>query len=254
MKKTMQIKLPEGKITKAKIFDDGTCELTIEYKEKSELDDWDNCFVLIEASKLSFEDEFMQYTPKTNEEEVFYNSLREVIKNGIKDFYRPQYDPSYDATGEGIYYGEGRRPVLGKSYEWWEKAAKEFRPDLRSRLGTKSEYIAFLGVLIKILVRNGWPKDKAWNAVCTDSIELGHYRNSKDAKHDFEPTGSREVFEFYDLANTYKILAQDDETGCFWLAGGKYYDNSNNNPLANLNRYCNRYGGNNVSVGWLVLD
>lgn len=62
-------------------------------------------------------------------------------------------------------------------------------------------------------------------AVVSDSKNLGHYWNSKNAKHAFETTGSREICGCFDLANTYKILScTNDEVGGFWLAGGNYYD------------------------------
>ena len=73
-----------------------------------------------------------------------------------------------------------------------------------------------------MLVAKGWTCCEAWDAICNDSKNLGHYRNSHNAKHQFEDTGSREICGFFDLANTYKILAEDKEAGGFWLAGGYY--------------------------------
>ena len=60
-------------------------------------------------------------------------------------------------------------------------------PERASRLGIKTEYIAFLGVLIKKLVDSGWKVDDAWDAVCNDSKKLGHYWNSENAMHVPEP-------------------------------------------------------------------
>ncbi|MBR2588221.1 MAG: hypothetical protein IKD77_03320 [Bacilli bacterium] len=85
----------------------------------------------------------------------------------------------------------------------------------------------------------GWSESEAWNAVCLDSKELGHYYNSADAKCDF--------------ANTYKILAKDEKTGVFRLAGGCYFINGDTCPLAKLSlddRYDYRH---NFCVGWFVL-
>ena len=82
---------------------------------------------------------------------------------------------------------------------------------------------------------------------------MGHYWNSDNAKHQFEYTGSREICGFFDLANTYKILAKDEEAGGFWLAGGFFNLDGNDDPLADLvlrngYNYCR-----NCGVAWLVL-
>ena len=184
----------------------------------------DDTFVLVEASKLSLKDEFMKHKPKTDAERKFKELLTKAIQTGIKDFYRPRMDPSFSEDG-GICYKAGLKPAVGKSYNWWNKVAVEFYPERHSRLGTRLEYVAFLGVLIKKLVDSGWTVENSWNAVCNDSRQLGHYWNSKNAKHDLEPTGSREICGFFDLANTYKILARDEEAGGFWLAGGDCNNN-----------------------------
>ena len=176
-----------------------------------------------------------------------------MIKSGASDFYRPKLDPSFDNQGK-ICYKAGRKPAVGKSYKWWEKNAREFCPERKSRLGTKSEYVAFLGVLLKNLVADGWEVVTAWNAVCKDSKSLGHYWNSVEVLHDFEHTGSREIGGFYDLANTYKILAEDEDACGFWLAGGNCKDVIDYSPLADFIHDFSRYGENAVSVGWLVLE
>ena len=211
-------------------------------------------FVLVEASELSLSDEFMKYEPETRGEMEFKKQLTEAIKKGVKDFWRPKYDPSFNEEGNGICYVEGMKPAVGKSYNWWNKVAKAFYPERHSRLGTKSEYVAFLGVLIKKLVESGWKVEKAWRAVCCDSKELGHYWNSTNAKHTFEDTGSREICGFFDLANTYKILAEDEEAGGFWLADGNYYCYSDFYPLAYLVHHGNFGNNYNHSVGWIVQE
>ena len=213
-----------------------------------------DAFVLVEASKLSLKDEFMKYEPKTEREEKFKKELTEAIKKGVKDFWRPKYDPSFNEEGTRICFVAGKKPAVGKSYNWWNKVAKAFCPERNSRLGTKSEYVAFLGVLIKRLVANGWSVEYAWNAVCNNSKELGHYWNSEDAKHTFEATGSREMCGFFDLANTFKILAENEKAGGFWLTSGNYDVGSNFYPLAGF-YYCDcRDQGFGDCVGWLVLE
>ena len=210
----------------------------------------------VEAESLSLDDEFMKHSPKTEREEETKALIKEAIEKEVKNFYRPIMDPSFTKTGENICYEKGRGSAVGKSYNWWKKVVEEYCPERNSRLGTRLEYGAFLGVLIKNLVADGKSISWAWNAVCNDSKELGHYWNSENAKHKIEPTGSRQICEYYDLANTCKILAEDDETGGFWMAGGNYINDSYNDPLAGLDLYLYDYCfiGYFHGVGWLVLS
>ena len=214
----LEIKISGGRITNAVVLPDGKCKITVEtVTPKIASENFHDLLMLVEASKLSMEDEFMKYKPQTNQEKAFKKLISEAIKSGLKDFYRPVLDPSFNDDMIGICYEFGKKPAVGKSYNWWVNTAKEFMQN--SRLGTRYEYVAFLGLLIKKLVESGWSISKSWRAVCTDSKELGHYWNADNAKHAFEDTGSREVCGFYDLANTFKILAEDKETGglaCWW--------------------------------------
>lgn len=248
--KIVETMLPKGKIVEIIELEDGTYKVVQEVEEAKDLND---TFVLIEASRLSLDDDFMNFNPKRDKIKSFKDALSEVIKKGVKDFYRPIMDPSF--TEDGISFEAGEKPAVDKLYDWWKKAAKDFMPNRGSRLGTRSEYIAFLGVLIKELVNQGWTKEKAWKAVCIDSTELGHYWDYKEEKHDFELTGSREVVGLYDLANTYKILTDDNsETFGFWLAGGSCYTKGKFSPLATLNYYARHTNIIVSSVGWFVLE
>lgn len=212
-------------------------------------------FLKVPASELRLDDDFMKHRPKTEKERDFKKMVEEAIKSGLKDFYRPKYDPSFSEDGTSICYEPGKKPAVGKSYNWWAKTAKEFKPEQGSRLGTKTEYIAFLAVLIKELVASGKSIEWAWNAVCNDSDELGYYWDFKDSKYDFELTGSREVCGWHDLANTDKILAEDEDTGRLWFASGFFSVSSFCSPLANLEyQYYGRENSNFLSCGWLVFD
>lgn len=230
-----------------------SAEFEIEVSRKEDI------FVKVPASELSLDDEFMQYPPKTDRERIFKERVEQAIKNGLKDFWRPVCDPSFDTDGR-ICYELRKKPAVGQCHIWWAKNAKKFCPERNSRLGTKSEYIAFLAVLIKELVASGKSVELAWDAVCNDSKELGHYWNSKDAKHHLETTGSREVCGWYDLANICKVLAEDKNTGGFWLTCGNYVGLSSSGPLAVLYHKSvlyydgKRYDDNYCSCGWLVLD
>lgn len=209
--------------------------------------------VLCEASKLSLEDEFMKYKPRTNNEKVFKIRLEEAIKSGVKDFYRPNCDPSLDAEGR-ICYVTGTQPAVGKSFEWWEENAKKFSVDRKSRLGTQNEYIAFLGILIKRLSMTGWSIEEAWNVVCNHSEKIAHYGNSEERKCGFEKTGSRELVGFYDLANTFKMLAKDEKSGGFWTASGAYYCNSFEATVSVMVKYYAYNCQEKYSVGWIVFE
>ena len=254
----MKIKVSGGRILETFVEPDGSCKLTIEVADvsKEATVNQDDVFVLVEASKLSLDDEFMSHEPKTEEEKEFKQLLTEAIKSGLRDFYRPVFDPSFNENG-GICYMQGKEPAVGETHDWWKETAIKFMPKRGSRLGTRTEYVAFLGVLMKKLVRHGLPIAEAWNAVCNDSHELGYYWNcAKNAKLDFKPTGSVETCGFYDLANTFKILAEDREVGGdFWVAGGAYNCSWVDCPLANidLGKFGNDYDPG-CSVGWLVLE
>ena len=225
-----------------------TAEMKIEVSNvrKSNIDD---C-ILVEASKLSLKDVFMSHKPKTEAEKKFKATLTKVIESGIEDFYKPIFDPSFaDKKNTKIHFVAGEKPAVGKSYDWWKETIK----DSKWCFGTKSQYVAFLGVLIKIMVAKGWTVDEAWDSVCNDSKKLGHYLDSDNTKHQLEDTGSREFLGFFDLGNLKKMVAADEETDSFWLAGGYYMFRSRNYPLAYLWQckycYCDQFYG----IAWLVL-
>lgn len=252
----MKIVVSGGRVIEAKVMPDGCCVLAVELAtgitEDATCHLREGIFKKVPASELSLNDKFMNHIPKTKQEKNLMEEVKKVITVGMYDFWRPVCDPSLDNKGR-ICYEPGKMPAVDKSYNWWAKKAKEFFPERGSRLGTKSEYVAFLATLIKELVATGWKVADAWYAVCNDSKKLGHYRNSKDAKNGFESTGSREVCDWCDLGNVYKIVAEDKETGVFWVAGGCYYDGSDIGPLAVLYPSILRNIGNTSGCGWIVL-
>lgn len=253
----IEIEVSKGRNTEAYVMPDGKCKLVIEVTAPKSASTvvvpQGDTFVKVEASKLSFDDEFMKHQPKNKAEQYLMEMIKDVIKRGPKDFWRPKYDPSFNKDRTGICYHPGMQPAWLESYNWWEKVAQQFNPECKSRLGTKSEYIAFLAVLIKKLVENGRTVANAWYEVCNDSKKLGHYWNSENAKHAYETTGCREICGFFDLANNFKILAEDEEAGGFWLAGGDCNFYSDFCPLADLNRNFDR-DAVNFGCGWLVLE
>jgi len=262
--KVFETKLPAGEIVAITKLDDGTWvvkqkvaeEVVAEPKTKTVSKTMlsDDDIILIEAEGLSLNDQFMLYEPDTEKEKCTKDLIAEAIKAGVKNFYRPKCDPSF--TDDGICFVAGKAPAVGKSYNWWFDTAKKYDPSRNSRLGTRLQYGAFLGVLIKKLVEEGMTVAWAWNAVCNNSKELGHYYNSEDAKQQtFELTGSRCICGFYDLVNTFKLLAEvDEEVGGFWIAGGYFGNYSYTCPLADLEHDTDCYSDDNLSVGWLVFS
>lgn len=210
--------------------------------------------VLIEAEKLSADAEFMKYEPVTLREKTTKSLILKAISEGVKNFYKPKCDPSFEEDGESICFAPGREPAVGKNYHWWLVETELYGKIYNCHVGTNLQYGAFLGVLISKLVEEGQTIEWAWNAVCNDSRELGHYWNSNNAKCKMEHTGSREICGLCDLANAYKILADHNDPEAFWLASGNYFSESREFPLAGL--YLS-YDGDAIdegATGWLIVD
>ena len=260
----------EGKITPVNILDGGdaveilydtancteskaTSSAKNQDETKAELS-FDEKFPIVRASELSLEDAFLKHEPTTKQQRRLKDSLIAGIKAGLKDFRCPAMDPSLNEAGN-LVYEAGKKPAVGHSAKFWAKKFKQFMPKKNSRMGTLRQHDALLGLLIKYLTEEEkWEVSEAWEAVCDDSKKLGHYWNSENAKHDFESTGSRKVWLFWDWTNTFKIIADDNSASGFWLGGGGYFNYSGNYPLAFVftinypNCHCND------GVAWLVLD
>ena len=192
--------------------------------------------------------DMLKYAPASETEKEFLEFLKEAVDAGVKTFKVPVCDPSIDENGS-LQFVAGCKPAVGYSYN----ELKEIAIKNGVQLGSKNQYVIFLATIIHRLVEEGWSKADAFFAVCTDSTQLGHYWNSEKARHDFEVTGSRKIAGKCDLANTYKILKNDEKAGGFWFAGGGYYGDGGDDPLAYLNLCCNYDNHCNLSVGWFVL-
>lgn len=235
----MEIRVSGGRIVDTSITKDGAVRLTIKSDE----------FVLVEASKLSLGDDFMDYRPRTERQIGLRNDLTRVIACGIKDFYRPVMDPSLDENGQ-LCFIAGNKPAVGKSLSWWQDSAKAFCPERGSRLSRKDEYIGFIGCFLKNLINLGFSKDQAWEMLCDDSYLLGHYCNNNNHIATFEPTGTRQLCGFYDLGNTEKILNQNN---CFFIVGGSWNHLSSDYPLGKISSVENE-DDVNYAVGLIVLE
>ena len=204
--------------------------------------------ITVEGSDSQIYFDMLKYTPTSENEEKFLKFLKEAVYAGVKKFKVPVCDPSINENGS-LQFVAGCKPAVGYSYN----ELKEIAIKNGVQLGSKKQYVIFLATIIHRLVEEGWSKADAFYAVCTDSTQLGHYWNSEKARHDLEVTGSRKIAGKCDLANTYKILRNDEKASVFWVASGDYGNFGNFYPLADLclsNDCDNRcdYG-----VGWFVL-
>lgn len=203
--------------------------------------------ITVEGSDSQIYFDMLKYAPASETEKKFLEFLKEAVDAGVKTFKVP-CDPSIDENGS-LQFVAGCKPAVGYSYN----ELKELANKNGVQLGSKNQYVLFLATIIHRLVEEGWSKADAFYAVCTDSTQLGNYWNSEKARHDFELTGSRKIAGKCDLANTCKILRNDEKTGGFWVASGNYMYYGNSYPLARLN-LCNNYDcRSNYSVGWFVL-
>ena len=212
---------------------------------------FDEVFPIIDLNKL-IGHKLLEHKPKNEQQKRLLGDIQRGIYLKLPAFRAPYMDPS---TEEGkIVFKPGNRPVVGPSPVWWKETWKNFMPSKNSRIGTELHWAAFLGIQMMYLVEEkNYSVKKAWKAVCNNSRRLGHYWNSPGAKHGFEPTGSRKVGNFYDLANTSKILEKWDASG-FLFASGKCHNCSYEHPLASLIESDYPKVGDCYSVGWLVLD
>lgn len=204
--------------------------------------------IKIESSDSKIYATLMKHTPENYDEAVFKNTLKKAISASVQEFEVFACDPSIDENGK-LQFVPGFKPAVGYSYNELENLAEENG----LRLGSKFEYVLFLGTLINDLIAEGWSEADAWYSVCVDSKKMGHYWNSADAKHDFELTGSRKIAGKYDLANTHKILAADEKASGFLVAGGGYNYDGNCYPLANFKHFDGRDFHYIYSVGWFVF-
>lgn len=220
-------------------------------EKKLKVYDGQEAFILVEASKLSVDDDFITEVDAFGKVKKFRDVLINTIANTryINDFYVQAIDPSEKEDGSGIEYVVGKMPAINHSYNWAREAAYNYAPQLDSRLATEVEHTLFCGVLIKKLIENGCSVNEAWHKVADDSNLIGNYKNSKMGKTKLLPTGSIRVLEFADLANTCKYVSGK---GKFFIASGAYCHKSDCAFVADITRlYCNDI--NNIAVPLVVI-
>lgn len=203
-----------------------------------------------------FAGEWLEHKPTTRRQEETLTLYQDAKAKGrLHTFTCMTIDPSFE---EGrLVYQKGLQPEVNFTQENWSEKLKDYDPSRNSRQMTRTEYVCRNLFLIQKLVKSGYEIKKAWEAICDSSKKLGNYWNPDNTNHDFEPTGSREVCGFCDLANTKKLLAKDpwDKTVGFWIAGASCFYYDINNSVAN--HYHCTYGGYedcSCCVGMLALD
>ncbi len=216
--------------------------------EKTTEQNFDEMFPVIDPSEL-IGCIILAYHPKPGRQERLMKDIWRGIEMKLPAFRAPCMDPS-EEDGR-IVFKHGNKPAVGHSASWWEETWKQFKPEKNSRSGTELHWAALLGKQMKYLVeeKNYYVED-AWKAMCNDSRDMGHYWNSENAKYELEPTGSRKVGAFFDLANTCKIIKKMDDSG-FLIASGNFNFKSYIYPLATLSEPSKLYAD---SVGWFVMD
>lgn len=213
----------------------------------------DKYFPIVRASTLSLEDEFLKHEPTSKSQKKTKEEIISAIKSGLCDFRAQRMDSTLDEN-DNLCYKAGERPAVEKIAKWWYENAEKFLPEKKSRLGTNKERYAFLALLIKYLIeKENYTVSRAWKAVCDQSKNLGHFKDSKNAIRDLEPTGSRRVGEWYDLGNTWKVIVNDKGTSFSFFGGdanfnGDYYSLSHVNTTDYLYFFCI------LGVGWIVCS
>ena len=184
----------------------------------------------------------------TNREKKFRKDVLEALANKPKEGFRwiPVYEPS-PTPNDSIQFVEGEKPLVGLNCPEWDKKLREYSPENESGKSSKTTY--FL-----LLLR--WLKDDiaTLEQLAEHSEEIGHYRDSKNAKHDFERTGERKFGGLYGfVGNTGKIVEDSDSESGSSLLGGNHFDGGVEFPLAFVDRIDYPDGKNIYSVGLLEL-
>lgn len=219
----------------------------------------DNRLVKINPQAEGFFDAVLNFRTSNENINLFIEAVEEVKAAYLEAFYTPIYDPSEGSGEIPVIYEKSNNPAVGHSYNWWAAAASKM-PAVEGRMwDVASEYqrYAFLVDVVNKKVKSGESLADALDQVVNDSTELGHYYNAKNSTkgQGFEPTGSRCVCGFYDLANTYKILkCSNPKAGGFWVAGGNCNFNGGHYPLADLSHYTDVDNDDIKGVAMLVIS
>lgn len=183
----------------------------------------------------------------TDEQRKFKSDVLKALDSKPEVGFRwiPVYEPSEGDSG--IQYVSGAKVLRGLNSYNWEENFKNYSPENGSREASKTTY--FL-----LLLR--WLKDgiATIEQLSEESKDIGHYRDSKNAKNDFEKTGEREFGGVYGfVGNTYKEVKDSESRSGFSSLGGSYDCSGAGYPVADGCRISHPNIGNDYSVGLLEL-
>lgn len=183
----------------------------------------------------------------TREEWEFRDKVLKALENKPEEGYRwiPTFEPSSDGNG-GLQFVKGQKPLVGLDCIEWEELMKNYSPENESALSSINTYF---------LLTLRWLKDgiATLEKLVDNSTEIGHYWNSKNAKHDFELTGEREFGGLYGfVGNTYKLVIDQNSKSRFSKLGSEYYNFGDEYCLTHL-EYVKATEKRTGSVGLLEL-
>ena len=184
----------------------------------------------------------------TGRQKKFRADVMKALENMPEEGFRwiPVYEPSKD-DGSNIQYVSGANVLRGLSSYKWEETFQNYSPENGSRMSSITTYF----LLLLRLLKDGFATIEQ---LADDSKEIGHYRDSENAKHEFEKTGERQLGGLNGFAgNTYKIVRNLEYTSGFSLLGGYYHNVGFLYPLADVSHVKYPYKTEHYGVGLLEL-
>lgn len=165
----------------------------------------------------------------TERQKKFREDVIKALNNMPEEGFRwiPVYEPSKD-DGGNIQYVSGVNVLRGLNSYNWEEAFQNYSPENGSRMSSITTYF----LLLLRLLKDGFATVEQ---LANDSKEIGHYWDSKNAKHELEKTGERQLGGLYGFAgNTYKIVKDSESSSGFSILGGSYDIYGDKYPLADV--------------------
>ena len=184
----------------------------------------------------------------TERQKKFRADVMKALENIPEEGFRwiPVYEPSKD-DGGNLQYVSGVNVLRGLSSYDWEETFQNYSPENGSRMSSITTYF----LLLLRLLKDGFATIVQ---LADDSKEIGNYWDSKNAKHEFEKTGERQLGGLYGFAgNTYKIVKDSESSSGFSLFGSYYCYNGYTYPLADVGLDSDPSGTTYHGVGLLEL-
>lgn len=185
----------------------------------------------------------------TDNEMEFKDNVLKALKNKPKEGFRwiPVYEPSITPNG-GVQFVNGEIPLVGLSAPEWNRILKEYSPENESGMSLETTYFLLLLRFLKDGIAT-------LEQIADHSEEIGHYRDSKNAKECLEKTGERKFGGLYGfVGNTNKLVKKSNLKNGYSLLGGTFDFRGITCPLtraldiADSEHFCDE-----ASIGWLEL-